>query len=105
MRGAYGKPQGTVARVNIGQVLISIRTRDNNKAIVYEALRRAKYKFPGRQKIIISNKWGFTKLTREEYVVKREAGMLLPDGCYVKYLAEKGPLSQHFRRLERAARE
>merc|ERR1711909_232771 len=25
MRGAYGKPQGTVARVNIGQVLLSVR--------------------------------------------------------------------------------
>ena len=102
MRGAYGKPQGTVARVNIGQVLISVRTRDNNKAVVYEALRRAKYKFPGRQKLIISNKWGFTKLTREEYLVKREAGMLQPDGCYVKYLSEKGPLDEHFKRLARA---
>jgi large subunit ribosomal protein L10e len=98
MRGAYGKPQGTVARVNIGQVLISIRTKDSNKAIVYEALRRAKYKFAGRQKIIVSNKWGFTKLTREEYMTQREAGKLQPDGCYVKYLSEKGPLEKHFER-------
>ncbi|KAJ1338948.1 60S ribosomal protein L10-like [Batrachochytrium salamandrivorans] len=98
MRGAFGKPIGTVARVNIGQVLISIRTRDNNKAVVIEALRRAKYKFPGRQKLIVSNKWGFTKLTREQYVEDRQAGKLLPDGCYVKYLAEKGPLSNFFKR-------
>lgn len=28
MRGAYGKPNGSVARVNIGQILLSIRTRD-----------------------------------------------------------------------------
>lgn len=62
MRGAYGKPQGLVARVNIGQVMMSIRTKDSNKAVVWEALRRCKYKFPGRQKIIVSNKWGFTKL-------------------------------------------
>merc|ERR1739845_273641 len=27
MRGAFGKPYGLVARVNIGQVLLSIRTR------------------------------------------------------------------------------
>ena len=84
MRGAFGKPVGVVARVDIGQVLISVRTKDVNKATVIEALRRAKYKFPGRQKIIVSNKWGFTKLTREEYIAKRQANMLQPDGCYVK---------------------
>merc|ERR1711893_64264 len=28
MLGAFGKPQGTVARVNIGQVLLSVRARD-----------------------------------------------------------------------------
>lgn len=51
MRGAFGKPYGTVARVNIGQPLISIRTRENNEAKAIEALRRAKFKFPGRQKV------------------------------------------------------
>ena len=59
MRGAWGKPQGLAARVNIGQILISVRTRDNNKDVVIEALRRSRYKFPGQQKIIISKKWGF----------------------------------------------
>ena len=29
MRGAWGKPNGTVARVNIGQILLSVRTPDN----------------------------------------------------------------------------
>jgi ribosomal protein L10e len=28
MRGAWGKPNGSVARVNIGQILLSVRTRD-----------------------------------------------------------------------------
>ena len=51
MRGAFGKPQGTVARVRIGQPLISVRARDQHKAEVIEALRRAKFKFPGRQKV------------------------------------------------------
>lgn len=101
MRGAFGKPQGLVARVNIGQVMISIRTRDSNKAIVHEALRRCKYKFPGRQKIIVSNKWGFTKLTREEYVTRREEGKLLPDGCYVKYLNDHGPISESIKLARR----
>lgn len=51
MRGAFGKPQGTVARVNIGQVIMSVRTKAQNKEHVVEALRRAKFKFPGRQKV------------------------------------------------------
>jgi large subunit ribosomal protein L10e len=54
MRGAWGKPYGTVARVNIGQIILSIRCKDSNKAVVMEAFRRAQYKFPGRQKIIVS---------------------------------------------------
>ena len=44
MRGAWGKPYGTVARVNIGQIILSIRCKDSNKAVVIEALRRARYK-------------------------------------------------------------
>lgn len=51
MRGAFGKPQGTVARVRIGQPIISVRSSDRWKAQVIEALRRAKFKFPGRQKV------------------------------------------------------
>merc|ERR1712098_428415 len=65
MRGAFGKPQGTAARVNIGQPLMSVRTYDKHKDSVIEALRRTKFKFPGRQKIFISKKWGFTKWDRE----------------------------------------
>ncbi len=48
MRGAFGKPLGTVARVRIGQVIMSVRTKAQNKEHVIEALRRAKFKFPGR---------------------------------------------------------
>lgn len=51
MRGAFGKPQGTVARVHIGQPIMSIRSSDKYKAAVVESLRRAKFKFPGRQKV------------------------------------------------------
>ncbi|KAI8867124.1 ribosomal protein L10e [Ramicandelaber brevisporus] len=100
MRGAYGKPAGTVARVNIGQILMSTRTKDTNKAVVIEAFRRAKYKYPGRQKIIVSKKWGFTKLDREDYVAARTAGKLQPDGSNVKVLTNKGPLAEYFKRLE-----
>ncbi|KAL3334015.1 hypothetical protein AABB24_030667 [Solanum stoloniferum] len=58
MRGAFGKPQGVCARVAIGQVLLSVRCKDGNANHAQEALRRAKFKFPGRQKIIVSRKWG-----------------------------------------------
>lgn len=50
MRGAFGKPQGTVARVHIGQVIMSIRSKENYLPTCLEALRRAKFKYPGRQK-------------------------------------------------------
>merc|ERR1712018_261524 len=94
MRGAYGKPQGTVARVNIGQPLMSIRCKDNNEATAIEALRRAKFKFPGRQKIFTSKKWGFTRWDREEYVERRRDGSIKPDGTNVQYYPNKGPLKQ-----------
>lgn len=92
MRGAFGKPAGCVARVDIGQILFSVRSKDNAKAHVIEALRRAKYKFPGRQKIVLSNKWGFTKLTRDEYQQLKSEGKIIPDGVNAKVLKAKGPL-------------
>jgi large subunit ribosomal protein L10e len=51
MRGAFGKPQGLVARVDIGQIIMSVRARENHKKEVIEAFRRAKFKFPGRQQV------------------------------------------------------
>jgi len=99
MRGAFGKPNGTVARVNIGQILMSVRTRDNHRATALEALRRCQYKFPGRQKIIVSKNWGFTPLRREEYVQKRQEGKIKIDGAYVQFLRNKGNLETNIRRF------
>nr|ACO07302.1 qm-like protein [Crassostrea ariakensis] len=92
MRGAFGKPQGTVARVHIGQPIMSVRARENHQASVIEALRRAKFKFPGRQKIHISKKWGFTKWEKPQYEEMRADGRLIPDGVTVQYKPNKGPL-------------
>merc|ERR1712072_728792 len=39
MRGAWGKAYGTCARVDIGQVLMSVRTRDDKADDAVEALR------------------------------------------------------------------
>ncbi|XP_072482147.1 large ribosomal subunit protein uL16 [Notamacropus eugenii] len=94
MRGAFGKPQGTVARVHIGQVIMSIRTKVQNKEHVIEALRRAKFKFPGRQKIHISKKWGFTKFNADEFEDMIAEKRLIPDGCGVKYIPSRGPLDK-----------
>lgn len=58
-----------------------------------EALRRAKFKFPGRQKIYVSKKWGFTKFDREVYEEWRASGKLIPDGVIAKYMADHGPLA------------
>jgi len=94
MRGAFGKPLGTVARVQIGQPIMSVRTLDKHKASTIEALRRAKFKFPGRQKIFISKKWGFTRWERPKYEELKELGRLAPDGCNVQYRPEHGPLNE-----------
>ena len=102
MRGAYGKPNGLVARVNIGQILLSIRTRDAFRDHAVEALRRSMYKFPGRQKIIVSKNWGFTPLRREEYVRLRQEGRVKNDGAYVKFLRFKGPVEQNVRQFPEA---
>ena len=88
MRHAFGKPNGLVARVRIGQPLISIRTKDDKKEVAIEALRRAKMKFPGRQKIVVSKKWGFTKWTREEYAEMRQSGKLLATGNIAFYVSD-----------------
>lgn len=106
MRGAYGKPQGRAARVHIGQPLISIRSRDQHKPHCIIALSRAKFKFPGRQKIVLSTKWGFTKYTRDDYLLlrgKRAAvseedkaklrkGYITPSGVDVQYIKAHGLL-------------
>jgi large subunit ribosomal protein L10e len=123
MRGAWGKPYGTVARVNIGQIILSIRCKDNNAPVVQEAFRRARYKFPGRQKIIVSRKWGFTKVNREDYLKLKEEKRVLQyvsilvipsrfeinaylasrrDGAYVQYIRPKGNLERNLRNQLRA---
>lgn len=76
-----------------------VRTRDANRAIAIEALRRSQYKFPGRQKIIISKKWGFTPLDRAEYTKLRKQGKVRLDGAYVQFLSNHGPLEYNMRRF------
>eukprot|EP00178_Gracilaria_changii_P009054 TRINITY_DN2685_c0_g4_i1.p1 TRINITY_DN2685_c0_g4~~TRINITY_DN2685_c0_g4_i1.p1 ORF type:complete len:217 (+),score=7.56 TRINITY_DN2685_c0_g4_i1:125-775(+) len=94
MRGAFGKAHGTCARVNIGQPIMSIRVRDQHQDHVVEALRRSKFKFPGRQKIHVSSKWGFTKFEKVDYERMKSEGRLWADGVSIKYRSEHGKLKQ-----------
>jgi large subunit ribosomal protein L10e len=82
------------ARVSIGQIIVSVRSLDKNAPHVLEALRRAKFKFAGRQKVMRSNKWGFTEWDRELYARGRKEGWINADGVGVKYRSEHGVLSE-----------
>ena len=73
-----------------------------DRATAIEALRRSMYKFPGRQKIIVSKNWGFTPLRREEYQEKRDQGRVKIDGAYVQFLRNKGNLEDNMRRFPEA---
>eukprot|EP01135_Chromosphaera_perkinsii_P009271 Nk52_evm23s1705 gene=Nk52_evmTU23s1705 len=92
MRHAFGKPNGTVARVRIGQPIFSARAKMNAKEHLIEAFRRSKFKFPGRQKIVVSKKWGFTKFEHDEYQELKSQGKFIPDGTYVQVITGHGPL-------------
>ena len=94
MRHSYGKPIGLAARVSIGQIILSVRAKDQHEKYVIEAIRRGKFKFAGRQKILKSLKWGFTKYPREEYVALRKAGVLAADGNIVKVHNRHGLLEK-----------
>ena len=94
MRGAFGKPLGKCARVDIGTILMSIRVAPNNAKHAQEALRRAKFKFPGRQWIEASKKFGFTKYFKSEYAKLEKEGKIIPDGVNIKVISNHGPLSR-----------
>lgn len=94
MRGAFGKPTGKVARVKIGQILYSIRVKDANKQHAVESLRRAKFKFPGRQQVAVSKKYGFTGLLKEDYEKLKADGKIIPDGAGVRVITGHGKLSR-----------
>ncbi|KAI3978668.1 hypothetical protein MKX01_015843 [Papaver californicum] len=92
MRGAFDKPLGICACVSIGQVLLSVRCKDAHGKSAQEALRRVKFKFPGRQKIIVNRK-GFTKFSRTDYVQWKEENRIMADGVNAKLLGCHGCLS------------
>jgi large subunit ribosomal protein L10e len=93
MRGAFGKPYGKVARVNIDQIILSIRCRDQYLEAAKIALYRASKKFPGRQTISISTKMGFSELTHKEYEEAKSQGQIESKGNHCKLKSKRGPLA------------
>jgi large subunit ribosomal protein L10e len=61
---------------------------------VIEVLCRAKFKFPGCQKIHISKKWGFTKFNADQFEDMVVEKQLIADGCRVKYIPNNGSLDK-----------
>ncbi len=94
MRGAFGKPLGKAARVNIGHILMSIRCKPEHTQIACEALRRAKFKYPGNQYVFVSRKFGFTAFTKHELNELTDAGKLIPSGVHVQHYTDHGPLAR-----------
>jgi large subunit ribosomal protein L10e len=94
MRQSYGKPTGTAARVSIGQVLISVRTKPNFEANAIEACRRAKFKFSGRQVVCTSQFWGFTRVKTEDYQRLLEEKKIEHAGSHVKTVRPKGRITK-----------
>ena len=96
MRGAYGKPNGLVARVNINQPLMSLRCKEGNIGKCITAFIRAKHKFPGRHKIVTSCKWGFTNFLKSDYKKYKKQGRIVSDGVMCKWVSSRGSLSNLF---------
>jgi len=93
MRHAYGKALLKAARVGIGAVLISIRTTSDRVPQACEALRRAKFKFAGRQTVFVSRKYGFTKIINSDFRRLQKECKIMGDGVNVKILRPRGKLA------------
>lgn len=95
MRGSYGKPYGLAARIKRGKVLMSIRTKDSSLKDAMKALKRAKDKLPGVQQIVVSQIYGFSGITRDEFTRLREENRLMPVGNSVSVVKHKGSIEKY----------
>jgi large subunit ribosomal protein L10e len=93
MRGAFGKPYGRVARVEINQIIMSIRIKKEYIETAKVALYRASKKYPGRQTISISTKHGFSDMTHLVYQKAKAEGQIESKGNHCKVRSKRGPLA------------
>ena len=94
MRQSYGKPIGVAARVSIGQVLMSVRTKPQFEANATEACRRSKFKFAGRQVVCTSQYWGFTRVMSVDFNRLMAAQQIEQAGSHIKQLRPKGRVTK-----------
>merc|ERR1712025_654651 len=99
MRNAWGKAYTKACRIKIGDPLISVRTIPKNIPHVLQALRRAKMKFPGRQKIAISRLVGFTKFTRAQIDELEGTDRFAYEGSHIRDKGMHGRLKDNMPEL------
>ena len=63
---------------------MSIRCKPDNLKNAQNALKHAKMKMAGRQKVIPSEKFGFSNLSKKEYCKLKAQGRLVEDGSSFK---------------------
>ena len=95
MRGAFGKPYGKVARIDIDQIMLSIRVKKELLEAAKTALYRASKKFPGRQTISVSVKYGFTDLSHKEFIDAEAEGKIESKGSHCKIKKTRGSLANN----------
>lgn len=78
------KPQGTVARVHICWVIISICTKPHSKEHTIKDPPRTKFHFPSCWKIYISKRRGFTKFNVDEFEDEAAEKWFVPASYGVK---------------------
>ena len=64
MRGAFGKPQGVCARVDIGQILLSIRCKDVHNTMVSLEILSSHPHCISRAVVITRNILSYTSVTQ-----------------------------------------
>lgn len=103
MRGSFGKPIGRAIRAFVGQNLMSIRAKEGMEKEAKEALRKAKFKLPGQQKIQVSQIYGFTGIPKEEFRALREDGKIWNiSGSTIGVIKPKGSVEDYLYKVSRA---
>lgn len=101
MRHAFGKPYIKSARVNIGTVLLSIRTKAKDLKNAEIAMKRARFKFAGRQMVFVSRYYGFTTHVMSDFKRLQKENKIEGDGVAVKSLPNHGPLMNYVNWMKR----
>ena len=89
VRGAFGEPQGTVARGRIGQVIVFVGTKRQNKEHVTGTTHKAKFKFSGTRRFMSPGSGALLSLMSMS--LNLVENQLIPDGSGVGYIPNRTP--------------